>query len=175
MWHDGLSRRCAVPAAAAVVGPLQFDSWEWVALALATPVVLWGGWPFHRAAWANLRHRAATMDTLISVGTLAAWGWSVVALLFLEEDLYFEVAAVVTTFVLAGRYFEARAKTRAGAALRALLEMGAKDVSRLDADAREQRIPIGELQVGSSSSRPGEKVGQTAGRRRAAPRSTRHS
>lgn len=77
----------------AMVGPLQFDSWEWAALALATPVVLWGGWPFHRAASAQLRHRAATMDTLISVGTLAAWGWSVVALLFVDGDLYFEVAA----------------------------------------------------------------------------------
>ena len=143
----------------AMVEPLQFDHWQWVSLALATPVVLWGGLPFHRAAWANLRHRAATMDTLISVGTLAAWGWSAVALTYVEGDLYFEVAAVVTTFVLAGRYFEARAKTRAGAALRALLELGAKDVSRLDADGREQRIPIGELKAGELFLvRPGEKI-----------------
>jgi Cu+-exporting ATPase len=143
----------------AMVTPLQFDYSEWVALALATPVVLWGGWPFHRAAWANLRHRAATMDTLISVGTLAAWGWSVVALVLAEGELYLEVAAVVTTFVLAGRYFEARAKSRAGAALRALLQLGAKEVGRLGPDGREQRIPVEELRVGDRFVvRPGEKI-----------------
>ena len=120
--------------ALAMIPALQFDYWQWLSLQLATPVVLWGGWPFHRVAWQNLRHGAATMDTLISLGTLAAWGWSVVALFFLgagepdmrmsfqlipeqgagTEEVYFEVAAVMTTFILAGRYFEARAKRRAG-------------------------------------------------------------
>ena len=163
----------------AMIEPLQFDYWQWLSLLLATPVVLWGGWPFHRAAWLNLKHATATMDTLISVGTLSAWGWSVVALFFLgagetgmttgfelvlsrgetAEHLYLEVAAVVTTFVLAGRYFEARAKRRAGAALRALLELGAKEVSVLDADDRERRIAIDELQVGDRFVvRPGEKI-----------------
>ena len=161
-----LRRRLAVSAALslpvlllAMVTPLQFTHWQWVSLALATPVVFWGGWPFHRAAWANLRHRAATMDTLISLGTLAAWGWSLVAILFVEGDLYLEVAAVVTTFILAGRYVEARAKSRAGAALRALLELGAKDVSLLGADGAERRIPIGELRPGELFVvRPGEKI-----------------
>ena len=141
--------------------------------------MLWAGWPFHRAAWQNLRHGAATMDTLISLGTLAAWGWSVVALFFLDagepgmrmpfelvtardagsDTIYLEVAAVVTTFILAGRYFEARAKRRSGAALRALLELGAKDVAVLDADGRERRVPIAELAVGDRFVvRPGEKV-----------------
>ncbi len=161
-----LRRRLAISAVLslpvlllAMVTPLQFTHWQWVSLALATPVVFWGGWPFHRAAWANLRHRAATMDTLISLGTLAAWGWSVVAILFVEGDLYLEVAAVVTTFILAGRYVEARAKSRAGAALRALLELGAKDVSVLGADGAEQRIPISELRPGDLFVvRPGEKI-----------------
>ena len=181
-----LRRRLIVSAALslpvlllAMIEPLQFDYWQWLSLLLATPVVLWGGWPFHSAAWLNLKHGTATMDTLISVGTLAAWGWSLVALLFLgagetgmttgfelvlsrNEDaqhLYLEVAAVVTTFVLAGRYFEARAKRRAGAALRALLELGAKEVSVLDADDRERRIAIDELQVGDRFVvRPGEKI-----------------
>ncbi len=163
----------------AMIEPLQFDYWQWLSLQLATPVVLWGGWPFHRAAWLNLKHATATMDTLISVGTLAAWGWSVNALFFLgagevgmtmgfdlvlsraatAEHLYLEVAAVVTTFILAGRYFEVRAKRRAGAALRALLELGAKEVSVLDADDRERRVPIDELQVGNRFVvRPGEKI-----------------
>ena len=124
--------------AMAMIPALQFDSWQWLALQLATPVVFWAGWPFHRAAWQNLRHGAATMDTLISVGTLAAWGWSMAALFFLGAgdpamrmpfellidrgagtgQIYLEVASVVTTFILAGRYFEARAKRRSGAALR---------------------------------------------------------
>ena len=137
-----------------MIPALQFDHWQWLALQLATPVVVWGAWPFHRAAWLNLRHGAATMDTLISLGTLAALGWSVVALfalgagdpgmrmpfeLVLDPDaasdhIYLEVAAVVTTFLLAGRYFEARAKRRSGAALRALLELGAKEASLLGAD-----------------------------------------
>jgi Cu+-exporting ATPase len=163
----------------AMFEPLQFDNWQWLSLQLATPVVLWGAWPFHRAALVNARHGTATMDTLISVGTLAAWGWSVVALFFLDAgdpamrmpfdlvidrneaagQIYFEVAAVVTTFILAGRYFEVRAKRSAGAALRALLELGAKDVTRLDGDGREQRIPIEELRVGDRFVvRPGEKI-----------------
>ena len=132
-----------------MIPPLQFDGWQWLSLQLATPVVLWGGWPFHRAALVNARHGAATMDTLISIGTLAAWGWSVVALFFRGAgdpamrmdfelalgagsgagDIYLEVASVVIVLILPGRYFEARAKRRAGAALRALLELGAKDVA----------------------------------------------
>jgi len=163
----------------AMVEPLQFDYWQWLSLQLATPVVLWGGWPFHRAAWLNLKHRAATMDTLISVGTLSAWGWSLVALFFLgagetgmrmpfelvvgrsesAAQIYLEVAAVVTTFVLAGRYFEVRAKRRAGAALEALLELGAKEASVLDAESNERRVPASELQVGDRFVvRPGEKL-----------------
>jgi Cu+-exporting ATPase len=163
----------------AMVEPLQFDYWQWLSLQLATPVVLWGGWPFHRAAWLNLRHGAATMDTLISVGTLAAWGWSVVALFFLDAgepgmrmpfelvidrgeaagQIYLEVAAVVITFILAGRWFEVRAKRQAGAALRALLELGAKDVSVLAPDGGERRVPIDDLRVGDRFVvRPGEKV-----------------
>jgi Cu+-exporting ATPase len=163
----------------ASVPALQFDFWQWLSLQLATPVVLWAGWPFHRAAWQNARHGTATMDTLISVGTLAAWGWSVYALFLgdagmpdmrMELDLvpergagtgeiYLEVAAVVTTFILAGRYFEARAKRRAGAALKALLELGAKDVAVLDASGRETRIAVEALQVGQKFLvRPGERV-----------------
>ena len=163
----------------AMFEPLQFDGWQWISLALATPVVLWGGWPFHRAAWQNARHAAATMDTLISVGTLAAWGWSVVALVFLGSgeigmqmpfellaergesvgQIYLEVAAVVVTFVLTGRYVETRAKRRAGAALHALLEIGAKDVSVLDDDGRERRVPVDELRPGDRFVvRPGEKI-----------------
>ncbi|MEO5633291.1 heavy metal translocating P-type ATPase, partial [Gaiella sp.] len=162
-----------------MISALQFTNWQWLAFELATPVVLWAGWPFHVAAWKNLKHAAATMDTLISVGTLAAWGWSVIALFFLEagvngmtmpfelvpsrtaggDQIYFEVAAVVITFLLAGRYFEARAKRTAGAALRALVELGAKDASILSPDGSEQRIPIDQLQVGDLFVvRPGEKV-----------------
>ncbi|MQA76417.1 MAG: HAD-IC family P-type ATPase, partial [Solirubrobacterales bacterium] len=163
----------------AMVPPLQFDYWQWLSLQLATPVVLWAGWPFHRAAWQNLKHGAATMDTLVSLGTLAAWTWSVIALFFLgagepemrmtfqlipeqgagTEQIYFEVAAVVTTYILAGRYFEARAKRRAGAALRALLELGAKEVSVLEADGSEHEIAIEELAIGELFVvRPGEKI-----------------
>jgi P-type Cu+ transporter len=162
-----------------MIEPLQFENWQWLVLQLATPVVVWGGWPFHKAAWQNLRHGAATMDTLISVGTLAALGWSVVALFFLNagtpgmtmpfelvtergagaDHIYLEVAAVVTTLILAGRYFEARAKRRAGAALEALLHLGAKEVAVLDGDGRERRLPIEELAVGDRFVvRPGEKV-----------------
>jgi P-type Cu+ transporter len=161
-----------------MVPALQFEYWQWLALALATPVAVWGAWPFHRAALANLRHRAATMDTLISVGVAAAYLWSLWALFFTHagapgmkmtvsllasgEDgthLYLEVAAAVTTFILAGRYFEARAKRRAGAALRALLDMGAKDVSVMRDGTSESRIPITELAVGDVFiARPGEKI-----------------
>jgi Cu+-exporting ATPase len=156
---------------------LQFDNWQWLSLALAWPVVVWGAWPFHRAAWRNLRHGAATMDTLISVGTLAAFGWSVYALFWGgagmadmrmgfsfaiertgQDEIYLEVASAVTVFILAGRYFEHRAKRRSGAALRALLDMGAKDVAVLR-DGSEVRIPIGQLAVGDRFVvRPGEKV-----------------
>jgi len=163
----------------AMIEPLQFDNWQWLSLQLATPVVLWAGWPFHEAAWRNLRHGAATMDTLISLGTLAALGWSIYALFFGEagmpgmkmpfelvtergagaDEIYLEVAAVVTTFILAGRYFEARAKRRAGAALEALLDLGAKEVALLDAEGAERRVPVEELRTGDRFVvRPGEKV-----------------
>jgi P-type Cu+ transporter len=112
----------------AMVGAFQFSGWEWVAFALATPVVFWAGWPFHRAAARNLRHRLVTMDTLISLGTLAAWTWSVVALLALEDaDTYFEVAAVITTLILLGRFLESRARRRSGEALRALAKLSVPD------------------------------------------------
>jgi P-type Cu+ transporter len=162
-----------------MVPAFQFENWQWLVLQLATPVVLWGAWPFHRAAWLNLRHGAATMDTLVSLGTLAAWLWSLYALFLGDagepgmkmafdlipeqgtgaEQIYLEVASVVTTFVLAGRYFEARAKRRAGAALTALLELGARDAAVLDGDGNERRVPVDELQVGDRFLvRPGEKV-----------------
>jgi Cu+-exporting ATPase len=172
LWHRLLvSTALAVPVLLlSMVPALQFAGWQWVAFALATPVATWGAWPFHRAAWVNLRHRATTMDTLISLGVLAAYGWSLYALLWGgaggsemgggsdEPQLYLEVASVVTAFLLAGRYFEARAKRRAGAALRALLELGAKDVAVLR-DGEEHRIPIAELVVGDRFvARPGEKL-----------------
>jgi Cu+-exporting ATPase len=161
-----------------MINTLQFTNWQWLMFTMASPVVLWAAYPFHRAAWKNVRHGAATMDTLISVGTLAAYSWSVYALfrgdagvpgmkmgftLTLERgagqsELYFEVACVVIVFILAGRYFEARAKRTSGAALRALLNMGAKDVAVLR-DGDEVRIPIGDLAVGDVFVvRPGEKV-----------------
>ena len=161
-----------------MINTFQFTNWQWLMLTLASPVVLWAAYPFHRAAWKNLRHGAATMDTLISVGTLAAYLWSVYALfrgdagiagmkmgftLTLERgagasELYFEVACVVIVFILAGRYFEARAKRTSGAALRALLDMGAKDVAVLR-DGSEVRIAIDQLAVGDVFVvRPGEKV-----------------
>jgi Cu+-exporting ATPase len=164
--------------ALAMVAPWQFDYWQWASLTLAAPVIVWAGWPFHQAAWLNLRHGAATMDTLISVGTIAALAWSLYALFFgaagepgmqhgfeltVErtngaDNIYLEVAAGVTTFILAGRYFEARSKRRAGAALRALLELGAKDVAVLRGGA-EVRIPIERLAVGYRFVvRPGEKI-----------------
>jgi len=162
----------------AMVSALQFDGWQWVSLALATPVVAYAGWPFHRAAWASLRQRTATMDTLVSIGTLAAYAWSLYALVFgsageigmrhgfdltvRREDgagqVYLEVASGVTLFLLAGRWFEGRAKRRAGAALHALLDLGAKDVAVLR-DGREQRVPAAALAAGELFVvRPGEKV-----------------
>jgi Cu+-exporting ATPase len=146
-------------AALAMIPALQFAGWEWVALALATPVVFWAGLDFHRAALANARHLAATMDTLISIGTLAAWGWSLVALLVLEDgETYFEVAAVITTLILLGRFLEARARGRSSAAIRALVELGAKE-ARVLRDGREEVVAIGELRVGDRFVvRPGEKV-----------------
>ncbi|MFE6359911.1 heavy metal translocating P-type ATPase [Streptomyces sp. NPDC057806] len=161
-----------------MVPALQFDNWQWLALTLAAPVVVWGGLPFHRAAWTNARHGAATMDTLVSLGTLAAFGWSLWAL-FLGDagmpgmrdefrltvggmdgasTIYLEVASGVVAFILLGRRLEARAKRRAGAALRALMELGAKDVAVLR-DGRERRIPVAELAVGDRFVvRPGEKI-----------------
>ncbi|MGE5690495.1 MAG: heavy metal translocating P-type ATPase [Pseudomonadota bacterium] len=143
----------------AMVPPLQFPGWEWVAFALATPVVLWAGWTFHRAAALNARHGVATMDTLISIGTLAAWAWSLVALVALEDaHTYFEVGAVITTLILLGRYLEARAKRRSSAAIRALLELGAKE-ARVMRDGVEYVVPVDELRVGDLFVvRPGEKV-----------------
>ncbi|MGH2996268.1 MAG: heavy metal translocating P-type ATPase, partial [Gaiellaceae bacterium] len=143
----------------AMAPPLQFDGWEWVALALATPVVLWAGWPFHAAAAKNLRHGGATMDTLISLGTLAAWIWSVVALLALEDaEVYFEVASVITTLILLGRFLETRARRRSGAALRALLELGAKE-ARVLRGGVEIGVPVEELRVSDVFVvRPGEKI-----------------
>ncbi|WP_182897808.1 cation-translocating P-type ATPase, partial [Microbispora sp. H10830] len=169
----------AVPVIAmAMIPAVQFTYWQWLSLTLAAPVVVYGGLPFHKAAWTNLRHGTATMDTLVSLGTIAALGWSLWAL-FLGDagvpgmrhgfdltitrsdgsgNIYLEAAAGVTAFILAGRYFEARSKRRAGAALRALLELGAKDVAVLR-DGREIRIPTSDLAVGDRFVvRPGEKI-----------------
>jgi P-type Cu+ transporter len=147
------------PLAALALPPLQFDGWEWLALVLATPVVFWSGFGFHRTALANARHLAATMDTLISIGTLAAWSWSVVALVALDGgDTYFEVAGVTTTLVLLGRSLEARARRGASAAVRSLLELGAKD-ARVLRDGHEEVVPVGALRVGDRFVvRPGERV-----------------
>ncbi|HEV7936340.1 MAG TPA: heavy metal translocating P-type ATPase [Actinomadura sp.] len=162
----------------AMIPALQFTNWQWASLTLAAPVLVWGAWPFHLAAYKNLKLGAATMDTLVSLGTIAAFGWSLYALFFgtagepgmrhpftftIERasgtgNIYLEVAAGVTVFILAGRYFEARSKRRAGAALRALLEMGAKDVAVLR-DGREERIGVDQLTVGDRFVvRPGEKI-----------------
>jgi P-type Cu+ transporter len=143
----------------AMIPPLQFNGWEWVALGLSAPVVLWGGWPFHRAAFLNARHLSVTMDTLISIGTLAALIWSIVALLAFEDaDTYFEVGAVITTLILLGRFFEARARRRSGAAVRALLELEAKE-ARVLRDGQELAVPIEELRVDDRFVvRPGEKI-----------------
>ncbi|MGW7715632.1 heavy metal translocating P-type ATPase [Streptomyces chartreusis] len=174
-----VSALLAVPVIAlSMIPALQFDNWQWLALTLASPVVVWGGLPFHRAAFTNARHGAATMDTLISMGTLAAFGWSLWAL-FLGDagmpgmhdtfeftasrvdgasQIYLEVASGVVTFILLGRYLEARSKRRAGAALRALMELGAKDVAVLR-DGREVRVPVERLAVGDRFVvRPGEKI-----------------
>jgi len=142
-----------------IAEPLQFEGWEWVALVLATPVVLWAGWPFHRAAGVNARHGSATMDTLISIGTLAAYVWSAVVLIMgLDEHIYLEVAAVVATLILLGRYLEVRARRRAGAAIRALLELGAKE-ARMLRNGEEVLVPVEQLQPGDVFVvRPGEKV-----------------
>ncbi|KDN75093.1 carbonate dehydratase [Streptomyces olindensis] len=182
---SALRRRLVVSAALAVpvvlpamVPALQFDNWQWLSLTLAAPVVVWGGLPFHRAAWTNARHGAATMDTLVSLGTLAAFGWSLWAL-FLGDagmpgmrhpfeltvsrgdgasSIYLEVASGVTAFILLGRYLEARSKRRAGAALKALMELGAKEVAVLR-DGREVLIPAQRLAVGDRFVvRPGEKI-----------------
>jgi Cu+-exporting ATPase len=146
-------------AALAMLRPFQFEGWEWLALALATPVVFWAGFGFHRAAALNARHLSATMDTLISIGTLAAWGWSTVALLVLDDaHTYFEVAAVITTLILLGRYLEAGARHRSGAAIRALLELGAKD-ARVLRGGEEITVPVDQLRVGDQFVvRPGEKI-----------------
>ncbi|PVE98283.1 heavy metal translocating P-type ATPase [Microbacterium sp. TPD7012] len=164
--------------AMAMIPALQFIYWQWASLALAAPVIVWAAWPFHRAAWMNLRHGAATMDTLISMGTSAAFLWSLYALFFGTAgtpgmthpfefalapsdgaaNIYLEVGAGVTMFILAGRYFEKRSKKQAGAALRALLELGAKDVS-IVRDGIEGRIPVEDLRVGDEFLvRPGEKI-----------------
>ncbi|MGW1625324.1 heavy metal translocating P-type ATPase [Streptomyces sp. NPDC002172] len=173
---------CALLAAPvvllAMVPALQFDNWQWLSLTLAAPVVVWGGLQFHRAAWTNARHGAATMDTLVSVGTLAAFGWSLWALFFGDagmpgmhdefrftvsrmdsaSTIYLEVASGVVALILLGRYLEARSKRRAGAALRALMELGARDVAVLR-DGREVRVPVASLAVGDRFVvRPGEKV-----------------
>ncbi|WP_410615142.1 heavy metal translocating P-type ATPase [Amycolatopsis sp. lyj-109] len=144
----------------AMVPAWQSAAWPWVSLVLAAPVVTWGAWPFHRAAAVNLRHATATMDTLISLGVVASVAWSLYALVFGDghHHLYFEVAAAVTTFILAGRHFETRSKRRAGAALRALMDLGAKDVTVL-LDGEEHLVPIKDLQVGDVFvARPGEKI-----------------
>ncbi|RUQ05704.1 copper-translocating P-type ATPase [Microbacterium sp. HSID17254] len=164
--------------AMAMIPALQFTYWQWLSLALAGPVIVWAAWPFHKAAWINLRHGAATMDTLISMGTIAALLWSLYALFFGTAgmpgmthpfeftvapsdgagNIYLEVGAGVTTFILAGRYFEKRSKRQAGAALRALLELGAKEVAVLR-DGVETRIPTSALRVGDEFVvRPGEKI-----------------
>ncbi|MFF8319613.1 heavy metal translocating P-type ATPase [Streptomyces bobili] len=174
-----VSLALSVPVVLLAMAPaLQFDNWQWLSLTLAAPVVIWGAFPFHRAAWTNARHGAATMDTLVSIGTLAALGWSLWAL-FLGDagmpgmrhgfeftisrsdgssSIYLEAAAGVTTFILAGRYLEARSKRKAGAALRALLELGAKEVAVLRGGV-EVRIPVARLAVGDRFVvRPGEKI-----------------
>jgi Cu+-exporting ATPase len=144
--------------ALSMVPALQFDQWQWVALALTTPVVTWGASPLHHAAWTNLRHGAATMDTLVSIGVLASYLWSIWMLTSGGEHLYLEVAGTVTTLILAGRFFENRAKRQSGAALRALLDLGAKDVAVLR-DGIETRVPIEQLAVGDMFvARPGEKI-----------------
>ncbi|HYS40339.1 MAG TPA: cation transporter, partial [Pseudonocardiaceae bacterium] len=162
----------------AMVPPLQFTNWQWLSLTLTAPVVVWGAWPFHKAAWTNARHGIATMDTLISIGVIAAFTWSLYALFLgaagtpglhdsfaltvqrgtAGNSIYLEVATGLTAAILSGRFFEARSRRRAGAALRALLELGAKDVAVLRG-GREERVPIDTLVVGDRFVvRPGEKM-----------------
>jgi Cu+-exporting ATPase len=153
-----VSLALTVPVAlVAMVSTLQFEGWRWPALALATPVVFWGGWRFHRATLANARHAAATMDTLISLGTVAAWTWSTVVLLgSLDAEVYFEVAAVITTVILLGRYLEDHARRRSGDAIRALLELGARE-ARVLRDGEEVLVDAQDLRVGDVYVvRPGE-------------------
>ncbi|MFN8079107.1 MAG: heavy metal translocating P-type ATPase [Kineosporiaceae bacterium] len=187
-----ISAALALPVLAlAMIPALQFRNWQWVSLTLASPVAIWGAWPFHRSAVVNARHLATTMDTLVSLGITAAYTWSLYALLFTRTgdsgmtmadmaamrehgmpaaDLYLEAAAAVTVFLLAGRFAEARAKRRSGAALRALLDLGAKDVAVLRPDPAqpdgpriEQRIPIARLAIGEEFIvRPGEKIATDA-------------
>ncbi len=174
-----ISTALSIPVAAMSMIPLlQFTNWQWLALTLTAPVAVWGAWPFHRAAFVNARHGAATMDTLISLGVIAAFGWSLYALFFGmagmpgmhmtftlfgspeagSGEIYLEVAALVTVFILAGRYAEARAKKSSSEALRALLELGAKDATRLVGGV-EQRVPVAQLAVGDLVVvRPGEKI-----------------
>ncbi len=174
-----LAAALAVPVIVmAMIPAAQFRNWQWASLVLAVPVVTWGAWPFHRAAWANARHGSATMDTLVSLGVLAALGWSLYALFVGDagmtgmhmpfaltigqmsghDEIYLEAASGVTVFLLAGRYFEARAKRRSGAALKALLSLGAKDVALLR-DGVETRVPVEQLTVGDRFVvRPGEKI-----------------
>ena len=173
-----VSLALAIPVVAlAMIPPLQFRNWQWACLALASPVAVWGAWPFHRAAVVNARHGAATMDTLVSVGVTTAYVWSVYVLFFGAAGragahmsvawlargsgtgaIYLDVAAGVTVLILLGRYLEARAKRRAGAALRALLSLGAKDAAVLR-DGREVRVPVGQLAVGEEFVvRSGEKI-----------------
>jgi len=185
-WLQVLRRRLVVStvltvpvALLSMVPPLQFRAWQWVALVLATPVVTWGAWPFHQVAWRSARHGVATMDTLISIGVLAAFGWSLYALVWggagelgmtmtvhfgrpptgdSTPALYLEVSAIVTVFLLAGRFAETKAKRRAGAALRGLLALGAKEATVLR-DGVEARVPIDDLAVGDRFVvRPGEKI-----------------
>ncbi|NEM90971.1 heavy metal translocating P-type ATPase [Galbitalea soli] len=175
-----ISAALALPVALlSMIPALQFPNWQWLALALAAPVAVWGAWPFHRAAAINARHGGATMDTLISVGVIAAFGWSLYALFFGmagepgmhmtfslfssgggsgAREIYLEVASAVTVFILAGRYLEARAKKQSGAALRALLQLGAKDAAVLRAGV-ESRVPVASLVPGDLVVvRPGEKI-----------------
>ena len=160
-----------------MVSALQFDEWMWLAFTLASPVVVWSAWPFHRATWVNLRHGATTMDTLISIGVLAAYGWSVYALFWGDagqvgttmsmsvgagagaDELYLEVAAGVTLFLVAGRYLEAKAKRRSGAALEALLSLGAKQVAVLDG-RRSSASPTSTISASAMRFvvRPGEQI-----------------
>jgi P-type Cu+ transporter len=155
-----LKPRLAVAAVLTVLVPLaQFAGWDWLALGLALPVVTWSAWPFHRATAINARHLAATMDTLVSIGVAAATLWSVVALILGHDEVYLEIATVVTTFLLTGRLLEARARRNSGAALRSLLDLGAREVNLLQ-DGQEIQVKAEELATGDHFVvRPGERIG----------------